>query len=451
MVSCEEDDMGRLPSVEERIDEAVTNLRSELTTPANGWKMEYKPTEESGVFYIIMEFDEEGEVTIKSDVADNNGEFFDHTIPYRIDNALGLELILETYGVFHYLFEQDGATFGAEFEFIYRGKEGDNLVFESASDLSDIKTRITMVPAAETDNELFARQLSENLNYFATISPQALQPTNPRQRLIMENAGIALYWSLDPAKRIIHTFVAGSGTGFEDAGFNPSLVDRMTGYQLQGNRLIFLDPLEFIIQNRRYTINAIAFEEFTLSGPSLCETEGDASPEYRGRIQGLGQVTMTASLFDLAGTQFQPIAEFPYSVNSFFIFDETGTSLSEEGQIIAEMLPEASGFLFYYGFESDSIPANSVGFIIEDENGEASIITREFQETTTVGNRVEINFTGSFFHSGDPDETLEGKVTEITDLLFEGGKVYAFDFPVEDLTVFRLFNPCSRYEIFLVR
>ena len=104
-------------------------------SPSNGWKLEYKPTNQSGVFFMLLEFDED-EVRIQSDVAENSGEFFDHTIPWRVDNALGLELIYETYGVFHYLFELDAASFGAEFEWAFIEKAGDNLVFRSISDLS---------------------------------------------------------------------------------------------------------------------------------------------------------------------------------------------------------------------------------------------------------------------------------------------------------------------------
>ena len=160
---------------------------------------------------------------------------------------------------------------------------------------------------------------------------------------------------------------------------------------------------------------------------------------------------VVGSLFDLEGMDFQPIAEFPYSVNSFFIFDETSTSLSDEGGIIAEKFPEASGFFFYYGYESDSLLSNAVGFILEHENGDVDFILREFQPTTTVGNRINVVLTDVYYHTGTPGPEDEANLAEITDLLFEGGDMYAFDFPVEGLTVFKLFNPCNQYEIFLVQ
>jgi hypothetical protein len=439
-----------LPPVEERVTEAITNLRTELTTPEYGWRLEYQPTNESGIFYMLLKFDEE-EVRIQSDVADNNGEFFDHTIPWRVDNALGLELIFETYGVFHYMFEQDGATFGAEFEWVFGFKDGDNLVFKSASDPSYTRSTITLAPASANDEDLFAREIAANLNAFSTISPKALEIPIPRQQIILEDAGISIYWSLDPSKRIVTSALAGTGTDFEDPEFESVVLNHTSGYILQDGRMDLLEPLDFTLNGNTYSISSIAFSDFSLTGPSFCSFSTDDGPLYTGNISGLGSITMIGSLFDLEGMDFQPIAEYPYSVNSYFIFDETSTSLSDEGGIIAEKFSNATGFLFYYGYQSDSLFSNAVGFILDDGNGNSDLFLREFQPTSTVGNKINVAFTDAYYHSGVPGPDDEANLAEITDLLFEGGDVYASDFPVEGLTVFKLFNPCNQYEIFLVQ
>ena len=101
IASCSQDEGEKLAPAEVRVDQAISDLKSELIGPSKGWKLEYQPTNESGVYFMIMDFSEDGLVNIKSDAAENDEEFFDHTIPWRIDNALGLELILETYGIFH--------------------------------------------------------------------------------------------------------------------------------------------------------------------------------------------------------------------------------------------------------------------------------------------------------------------------------------------------------------
>jgi len=451
LFSCNEEKVGKLPPVEERVSEAISTLRSDLLAPQNGWKLEYQPTAESGVFFMLLEFDENDEVRIKSDLADNGGEFFDQTIPWRIDNAMGLELIFETYGVFHYMFELDGATFGAEFEWLFASKDGDRLIFKSISDFSNDQTNIILEPASPNDENLFARDIAQNLNEFTTIGPKALEVPRSRQQLILEDAGISVYWSLDPAKRIVEASLAGTGSDFEDPDFSAVVLNHQSGYQLQNGEMVLLEPLEFVLNNTLFSIESVAFSEFSNTGPSLCSFGVDESPLYKGQIGGLGMVSMIPSLFDLEGTAFQPIAEFPYSVNSFFIFDETSTSLSEEGKILAEKFPTAVGFIFYYGFESDDQPSNAVGFILDDGNGNSDLYVREFLPTSTVGNRIHISLTNNYYHSGTPGPDDQANLAEITDLLFEGGEVYASDFPVEGLTVFKLFNPCNQYEMFLVQ
>src|SRR5690606_2002126 len=99
LLSCREDE-NNLPPVEQRVSEAKAALTSELTAPEHGWRAVYQPTPSSGAFLLLLSFDEEGAVRIKSDLANNSGEFFDQTLPYRIDSNLGMELVFETFGVF---------------------------------------------------------------------------------------------------------------------------------------------------------------------------------------------------------------------------------------------------------------------------------------------------------------------------------------------------------------
>jgi hypothetical protein len=245
--------------------------------------------------------------------------------------------------------------------------------------------------------------------------------------------------------------LAGSGFDFGDPGFTAVILNHRSGYKLQDGSMILLEPLEFVLDNTLYSINSITFTDFSNSGPGLCSFSTNDGPLYEGQIPGLGTVSMIASLFDLEGTAFQPIAEIPYSVNSFFIFDETSTSLTEEGKIIAEKFPDALGFVFYYGFDSDTQPSYAVGFILDAGDGNSDIFVREFLPTTTVGNRINLTLTDSFYHTGTPGPDDQANLREITDLLFEGGDVYASDFPVEGLIVFKLFNPCNQYEMFLVQ
>ena len=81
---------------------------------------------------------------------------------------------------------------------------------------------------------------------------------------------------------------------------------------------------------------------------------------------------------------------------------------------------------------------------------DGSIYVRAFEPTTTEGNKVTIAFTEEFYFD-DGSTGQEDDLREITDLIFAGGEIYASDWPIDGLTVFRLFNPCNRYELFLVQ
>jgi hypothetical protein len=440
---CSSDDGPNLPSYEERVSTAITNLRTDLTTPTQGWRLEYRPTPDAGAFLILMEFTDK-EVRIRSDVGANDGAFYDQTIPYRLDSALGLELILETYCVFSFLFEQDQANFGAEFEFIFKSKEGENLLFESKTDLFN-PTQLLFEPAGPNDDDLFSREIAQNLDAFSTVAPQALTPEIPQQQIVLEDLGISVFWALDNEKRTVVSQFAGEGTTVEEILTNGGiLLNHASGYGIANGFMILGQPLQFSLAGQNITIDRIALDEFDMNAPNLCPTAPDNGPRYRGSVPGLGDMTMLSTLLSASGQGFQPDV---YTVNVLFLFDEQGNSISEDG-IIADRFPDASGFVFLYGVEltNPDIPTFSAGLILDN----VDIFVKEFRETTTEINRVRIDFTNNFYHSGTPSPGDQQDLIAVTDEIFAGGTTYAFEFPISGLSVFRLFNPCNQYEVFLV-
>jgi len=441
--SCSEDNTD-LPPVEERIDQAIASLRNDLTAPSQGWRLEYQPTPDAGIFFMLLDFTPDGQVTIRSDVVDNDGEFFEQTLPYRIDNALGLELIFETFGVFHHLFVQDQASFGAEFEFIFVGKEDSNLIFESKTDFT-LPTRIVFEPADSGDEELFARDVAENLEAFSGLTPQIFGATPPIQQVLFNDQGVSVFWSLDPSKRNIQADFASLGTTVEEIASNNIIpLGQNTGYALRDGSLVLQTPISFNLGGQ-FTISEIALNDFSMDGANVCPISPDDNPRYEGVAQGLGSATLLNSQFSSTGAGFQ--TNNVYSVNIFFVFDGEGNSLSEEG-IIAELFPDIGGFIFLYGIDpiDPDLPSFSTGLILDD----GGLLVREFEPTTTAINLVEVDFTDNFFFSESQEPGTEEKLTQVLDQIFEGGDMYAFDFPQQGLTVFRLFNPCNAHEIFLV-
>jgi hypothetical protein len=113
--SCN-NDVADISSVEERKAAATAELIDALTAPANGWRLNYRPNSFAGTFLVILDFNKDGTVRLQSDLTADDGVYLDQTITYRIDHDLATELIFETYGVFHYLFELNRNNFGGEFE-----------------------------------------------------------------------------------------------------------------------------------------------------------------------------------------------------------------------------------------------------------------------------------------------------------------------------------------------
>lgn len=447
MFSCDDENNNDLPPVEERVENAIASLRADLTAPVNGWRLQYQPTPESGIFFMLLKFTPGGDVNIKSDVADNNGEFFDQTITYRIDNALGLELIMETFSVFHHLFELDQATFGAEFEFLFKTKENNNLLFESISDFSN-PTQLVFEPATVNDESLFALDISQNLNAFGQLSPQVFGGIAPSQQIVLQNRNISVFWTIDITKRsLIAEFALIGTTPAEVIAGNGINLNHASGYTIQDGRLVLLNPLSFVLNGQQNNVSELSLNTFSMDAASLCPTAVVAdNPKYIGFSPGIGPVTMLNSLLSTRGSAFQNSV---YSVNAQFVFDGNGQALTDGGSI-GTKFPTATGFVLFYGVQlnNPNIPIYSVGLIFDDGN----VFVREFQPTSTKINLVQLTFLDQFFFSGtSPAPGTNEDLKAIIDEIFAGGEVYAFDFPVNGATVFRLFNPCNRYEVFLVQ
>ena len=93
LAGCQDDEGPRLEPVEERRENAVQGVIDKLTAPANGWRLFYQPSPTSGQFLMLLDFEDNGDVRIRTDVGANGGEFRDQTSTYRVDIGLDLELI----------------------------------------------------------------------------------------------------------------------------------------------------------------------------------------------------------------------------------------------------------------------------------------------------------------------------------------------------------------------
>ncbi|MEQ8470160.1 MAG: DUF4302 domain-containing protein [Marinoscillum sp.] len=444
-----EDEKSDLPSVEDRTEAAIEDLRDHLTDPTNGWKVSYQPTSESGSFFMIMDFSENGDVNIQSDLAADDGVYFNQTTSYRIDSGLGLELIFETYGALHYLFELDQASFGAEFEWLYEGEDDDKLTFSSKSDLFDQST-IIFEPATSTDVLLFSREIAENFDSYAGQSPRLFGGANPSQQLYLSNIDLSVFWSVDLSKRILNIDLAGKGSTIQEviAG-NYQAIGQASGYTFLDGKFVLNNPVTINTGGQSFLLSEIILEEYSTNGDPLCAGSGENTPSYTISVAEVGSGTLTKNLINSSGFGFTAQSQSLYSVNIPFIFDDSLRSLAEEGSISTK-LPNAVAFLMTLGFDSDSIPENSVGFLVEYDNDTTEYHLRSF-DANLVGNLLEISLLDEYYHTGNPPAGEQQALMEITDEVFEGGSVYAYDLAIRGLTAFQFYNPCNGYEFILVR
>lgn len=456
VVSSCTNDLEKLTPPAERSEASVEQLKDDLTSPANGWVLNYEPTDESGVFYMVLDFNDDGTVRIQSDVPGDDNAYFDQTIAYRIESRLSLELIFETYGVFHYLFEENASTFGAEFEFYYVGNEGGNLRFISKSDGQDDQSELSFVPATSSSTSVFSQELAENLLAYDTISSLFARTT---QQVAIDNEDISIFWSIDLDLRNIELRAVAEGLTTTDIVANDNMknLDHKTGYGFFDGKLVLTQPLTFDFSGKSYTFEEMTLNNFTEDGEIFCDGGTTNSPVYTGSVGGLGSATLYKTLFDPRGTEFVPQSESPYSVNVFFVADANGFSMSENGSI-NEHFPNSTGFAFNYGYNDDDPddpePAYAVGLYIEDDNGQRVTYLREFDPTTTDENKVQVTFNGNYYPS-DISAEDQANLESITDEIFGtgGGEVYAlyYEVPTQpDLVIYTLYNPCNNYEFLLV-
>lgn len=421
LTSCEDDIKIFEKSAEERTAEAIANLKEELASPEHGWRLKYRPENGSGSYYVLVTFDANNQVTIKTDLGANNGEFYEQTTTYRVDSSLGLELIMESYCFFSYLFEQEQATFGAEYEFNYvRKNDSGSLVFESKTDAID-KTILLFEPATAADHtNLLGTALSTKL----TTTSDDLDSFTSSYKLVYDDRNLVFYVSIDDFRRIIKIK---SATRKDNSGF--TFVNFTTPYVLKKDSLVFDTPFVRAVISNNISIKSIYFGDITDGTLNVC-----ASPIDIHSIEGVtsanDDVHLETSLFDASGAQFATHDFYVASIDQFFV------NRRSMWQQIQQDVHGALALQLYYnngGFYA-------LGFVIQNDNGTITYALREFTPVLS-GNKVTFNFapTISIFGEQNTDANVNN-INIYLDLLTQGDNTYVLQY---DADLFEFHNPCN--------
>ncbi len=422
-------------TADERVAEATADLRQKLTAPTNGWIMRYQPVPESGTYNVLLNFDADGGVRIRTDFGVNNNEFYDQMNTYRVDNSLGLELIFESYSFFSYLFEQNGATFEAEYEFVYVNETPNGeLVLTSKTDLSFTSSTIVVLePAPSNAEQLLGRQINSNLE---TLSA-TLGVVSPVYRLNYANRDLSLYLSLNTFLRQINFTYA-----TPLSGANAQAVNFSTGYRVEDNTIILDDPLSDTYFGVNVTIPAINLRELADAGTIDACNEAVAIRQYQGTIAESGEpVGLFPLLSEPGGGRLQNLSEI-FVANVGGIYDN-GVSV---GQQVFDATGGAVNFVIYH-IQNEQRTFYAMGYLLQLSEGGFSIPVKEFTPGYE-GNRVTFDFAPTYsFANGDTTVTLNQVALDTyLNNLTEGGQTRLIQ---TGQTRYEMFNPCTGWSVLL--
>ncbi|MFZ6011798.1 MAG: DUF4302 domain-containing protein [Bacteroidota bacterium] len=428
LTSCKDDDINLFDkSSDERAEEAITALKNDLTEPSNGWKIKYKPESGAGSFYVLMKFNDDNTVNIKTDLSADNNAYQQQTITYRIDNSLGLELILESYSFFSYLFELDQATFGAEYEFDYVNKTPNGeLVFKSKTDLGT-PTILTFEEASASDVNLLGPVLSGNLETQA----DDIDRYSSSLRLFYDTKDLVFYVSMNHVTRTINFNAASKKTDTQVS----QNVNHSTGYFIKGDSLVLESPLSGTFVGNSISIKGIRFNSLTDTQLNVC-----AGPipvhAYQGVTSANHAVTLETTILDVYGKTFATRSDFYFSPLIYIL--NNGVSADAE---ILEDLPGAQEMHLYYNLPlNDGTKLFGIGFALENANDSTTLALREFTPTL-VNNNLIFTFKPGFRLFGDktPDADLNN-INIYLDALTGGDDTYVFAYNQD---IYEFYNPCT--------
>ena len=412
LLACREDEPIFSKSADERAQEAITDLNSRLVAPSEGWLLRYRPENESGTYNVLLNFQEDGEVNIQTDFGVNDGEFYDQTITYRVDNSLGLELILENYSFFSFLFEQEDATFLAEYEFDYVNETPDgDLVFRSKTDPSS-PTNLVFQLASADDINLLGRELSTDLSTFLDRQnvPTLFAST---YRLDYQNQDLTFYLNFDDFRRTISfNFVSPDGSsGGREINFT-------SPYIIQGNEIVLDNPLSGSYYGQQVELSSIRFGSLSDITLTTCDSAFTAK-QYSASINTAPAV-LENTLFAPNGANVLEQVDFYFCLNNNIF--QSGRSIG--GQVDTDV--EGSLAMLLYYDESVNDPFYALGFFIVNESGTITRVLREFTPTVD-GNQLQLAYDTDFTLLQDTTGVYNGEnIDKYLNMFAEGEGVYLY-------------------------
>jgi hypothetical protein len=432
---CKDDDFNKFDkSADERIAEAKANLKSSLVDPAHGWKLLYTPQEGYGSFLVLLDFQDDNKVTIKTDLGADDGKFYEQTVGYRIDSSLGLELIMENYSFFAYLFEFDRATFGAEFEFNYvRKNENGSLLFSSKSDASN-PTQLLFEEATENDLNALGLQVAQKL----TTMTADLHKITTSLQMTYTNKDLIFYMSLQESYRVLTI----SSASRKSNTANTQQLNFTTGYYLKNDSIVFDTPLAGTFVGIATSLKGVQVNGLENTELNLC---ADPIPlhAYRGVTSAGDNVLLETSVADASGATFTDYDFFSAPPANVAYLGESAYE-----QVTADINTPTHIQLYYNYSLGDGSVLNAIGFRIQNPDGTITFALWEFVPILE-DNNLKFNFAPEISQFGDAQTSAANlaAVQTYIEHLTDGGTTYVFRYSDG---VYEFSNPCTGWSTLLI-
>lgn len=135
--------------LEVRVQQTLQKYRNALTSSEFGWVLNYQSKPEFGAFKLLLKFNSDQTLEITSDFLSGS---LDLPTTWRVSKTQIPELVIESFTVFHHLFEADNFINQAEFEFFFEKIEENNIELKSKTD-TEQPTILKLRKATEEDKE----------------------------------------------------------------------------------------------------------------------------------------------------------------------------------------------------------------------------------------------------------------------------------------------------------
>lgn len=263
--SCQDDNVDDIfdKSPDARVLEKISELGVALTTPENGWITYYAANNKMGKWIVLLKFETDGTVKIKTEPVDvayagddyRNPEAFDNTVTYGIHHSQGMDLVFESECIFSRWnkFQYNGVSYrnDLEFQFTLDTISTEEIIFRSKTDAGpdDLITRLVLKKAkAEDWNISSITRVNEKIPFFDVKNGNFMR--------LAENGQLLEYTvKITPNRVLAFTFAGPDGMKHEVV--QPFVVGR-TGIELLnpiqvGNRTLSGFKIDASDSTRWYT------------------------------------------------------------------------------------------------------------------------------------------------------------------------------------------------------